>query len=232
MMMQPLLPSVRLPGHAHGPAYEHLRAVLSSGGIGTVSSNPWISPASLDLALRMLPGPVSTDDGIAYVVVVPRSGTDVSFAELHAEDPLVLPPSCHMVRNLRDTAGLSADAIGRMFPVARETVQRWISGTSEPSPANARRITALHALFRDASDHVTNLSAFLQTPVEGEAGETPYALLCKGRLAEVHRILASMPSARRFTTHLNEEGEHVVRVAGPIHQSNDSSSEDEYEDFD
>jgi hypothetical protein len=184
----------------------------------------------------MMPGPVSADRDIVYVVR-PHGRTGASFVELLGEDEPAstqsLPYFTLAARDLRDMSGLSADAIGRMFPVARETVQRWISGTSEPSPPNKGRIKALRATLHDMSELVDDVREFLFGPIRGAVeGETVYDWLCQGRLSDVQRLVASLPDARHYDTYLNSEGERVVRVTGAIHQGNEPSPDYEYEDFD
>jgi hypothetical protein len=231
--MPPTLPESRLPQqreHEHGPG-------AFGNALGTISPNPWIAPAAVELGLRMMPGPLSPDREVVYVVV-PSGRSGESFVDLLTEEKplertIPLPAYCVAARELRDVSGLSADAIGRLFPVARETVQRWMSGASEPSPHNLRRISALRSIFDDIHSLVGDVRECLLRPIpESSEGETIYDWLSQGRLSDVQSLVASLPNRRPYITYHSPDGDRIVRVTGAIHQSNEPSPETEYEDFD
>ena len=69
-----------------------------------------------------------------------------------AADPAPLtayltPESAAVASDVRDLSGLSAGKLGDIFPIERESYQRWISGKNTPSEGNLERLLALRHLF-------------------------------------------------------------------------------------
>src|SRR5206468_424785 len=68
------------------------------------------------------------------------------------EDSPAIPESAAVAREVRDLSGLSAEKLGDIFPIERESYQRWISGKNIPSEGNFERLLALRHFLRAVAD--------------------------------------------------------------------------------
>ena len=214
-----------------GSATSHIMRSL----LGTSVRNVWIPSRAIETMLRMFPAPVGTDR--EYVLVIPAERVlldDVAERAFHRPQPRLeepLPVSAVVARALRDFSGLSAERLGEVFPVARETFQRWVTGTGHPSTANLQRLMLLDRFVRDISSRTDDVKAWLLAPVEGRADmRTPYDLIKEGRLTEAWNLARSAGSAR-FERYRDAEGNFATRVRGNIAGTLESEG-DGHDDFD
>lgn len=223
--------SQRLLGSLSNAAHRVLEPSL-----GTISPNPWIPDESIELGLRMIPGPVSPDSEVIFVVVPAHAGlADVSILDVREDASLPISDVAHdsaeLASAVREYSGLSSSALSKIFPVSRETYQRWVSGNARPTAHNLRRLHQL-ADYVSAVSSVTNPRNFLLRPMSASPeGETAYDLLCQGRLAEAWTLLSASRPSQPYVPFKDAEGNRGLRVRGVPRVGLDETPEDEYDDF-
>ncbi|MBA2311202.1 MAG: hypothetical protein H0V97_00160 [Actinobacteria bacterium] len=138
-------------------------------------------------------------------------GVDSRMGEA-TEEASPLPGSpADVAREVRELSGLTSEAVGDIFPVARESYQRWISGRSTPAAADVRRLLALRHLLRDLKDRVPDVRSWLLSPVDQGSALTPYDLLKQARIGVVWDLGVEIPSQKLSRTY-RRDGEVVLRV--------------------
>jgi hypothetical protein len=198
--------------------------------LGTVSSSPWIPPECFEVALRMLPGPLSPDSDIIFVVPHTRAIMDVAVPRLDTKE-VEGDAAQNVATFIRKVSGLSAAALGNVFPVARETFQRWVSGTATPSDDNLRRLNALAAFLAAAAETTSDVRSLLLSQALPESDETVYDWLTQGRLTDAWAVLSGLPSRRPYSSFTDAEGNRAVRVSGATRLGRDEPPDEEYDDF-
>jgi hypothetical protein len=234
------LPHVRVKSgaalHSLRGSFGYVQRALEPS-LGTISPNPWIADEGIALDLRMIPAPISPDSEVVLVVVPsrPRSA-DVSFVDWldkvrETSTPAGEGPAA-LAWSIRSMSGLSASALSKVFPVARETYQRWISGTARPSEENLRRLHQLSAFILVASRISSDPRTLLLMPITSNAdGETIYDWLCQGRLTEAWQVLGHMARREPYSPFDDADGNRGVRVSGITRVGLDETPEEEYDDF-
>lgn len=144
-----------------------------------------------------------------------------------------LPASASVAREVRDLSGLSAGKLGDLFPVERESFQRWMSGKLTPSSANLERLLALRHFLRALADRVEDRKSWLLSPLtEGAASPTAYELLKTGNLRTLWDSIVNLPSsAKRQPREIPGEGT-VTAVVGSLRGRDHRTSEEELDDYD
>lgn len=211
-----LMPSATYAPSSEGETFRELRSLL-----GTASHSEWIPPRALETALRMCPGPVSSNRD--YVLVFPaerllRTLEDIqraAFPRSHTvADPV--PLSADVARTIREVSGLGAERLGDLFPVARETFQRWTSGAGIPSTANLERLLLLRRLLLDIASRTNDVRGWLLTPIdERDDHKSPFALLKEGRVTEAWHS-ARLAGSPRFEKYRDGDGNVAHRALGNI----------------
>lgn len=167
----------------------------------------------------------------------PSTWTDLVGAAL-AADPAPLtadptPESAAVASEVRDLSGLSAEKLGDIFPIERESYQRWISGKNTPSEANLERLLALRHYFRAVADRVESPKAWLLSPlVEGAMSGSPYDLLRAGNLSSAWEALSTLPSRVERHTRRASDGSEAVVIEGSVRGRNAPTTADELDDYD
>lgn len=122
-------------------------------------------------------------------------------------------PTAILADEVRQLSGLSTQALGAIFPVVRESYQRWVSGRTTPSEGDLRRLLALRELFHHLRDRVPNVRNWLFTPIQ--PGVTPYDLLKEGRISEVWDEAIRL-NRQTLSTARNREGEFSGVLEGGV----------------
>jgi len=210
---------------------------------GTVTINDWVPAAAHVLALETVKLLLldeyhavdlsRTSEGVAiYEIKIGR------LAETSAEeddgDPVTpLPESALIAREVRDLSGLSAERLGQIFPVERESYQRWVSGKTTPSAANLERLLALRHFLRELANRVQTPKSWLLTPLsEGTSSGTPYEALKRGNLADLWDALAGLPSRARRYTREAADGTTLTVTEGSLRGRDIRTTPEELDDYD
>jgi transcriptional regulator with XRE-family HTH domain len=209
---------------------------------GTTASSPWVPPAIVALCLgtaeraakqwnpysglkfidTKTPGVVV----IGYAIPVDNATADESAAEA------ALPESASVARDVRDLSGLSAREIGAIFPVERETVQRWLSGAIVPSSSNLQRLLTLRHFFRALRSRVDDPKTWLFSPIEESIDlRTAYEMLSAGNLSALWDAIASIPTTAERKTYLAEDGSFVTVAEGSRRSPDIRVTEEEISDY-
>lgn len=210
---------------------------------GTPTVNEWVPVELHRLALDAVQGRLcndyragdlllSTAGGIVKYEIKIRNVTDVALIN-QPDDPIVVPPeSALAAREVRDLSGLSAERLGEIFPVERESYQRWVSGSTTPSPANLERLLALKHFLRELANRVADPNSWLLEPLAaGTPSPTPYEALKTGNLADVWDAIADLPSkATRYTREL-ADGSVLTVTEGSLRGRDVRTSEEELDDY-
>jgi len=121
------------------------------------------------------------------------------------------------VAEIQRITGLSDSQLAAAFPagLSRETVNRW---RNRPNPnlreENIYRLGLLHELAQRMEE--AGIDAHVWLDQAGEEGETPYALICQGRLGDVRRAVelvaagAVSPAERMAVVRAYREHDAVV----------------------
>lgn len=128
------------------------------------------------------------------------------------------------VTSLRQFMGLTDSEFAAMFPrpVARETVNRWRNLVDvNIKPRNAYRLGLLVDLADAMKAAGIDAKTWLRQPLEGRP-ETPYDLICAGRLADVRQAVEAVKAK------LHQAREPMYSVEFPT--GHDSVVEDEDDD--
>lgn len=151
---------------------------------------------------------------------------------LPAEDP-VMPESAAIAREVRDLSGLSAEKLGEIFPIERESYQRWISGKNTPSEGNLERLLALRHFFRTVADRVESPKAWLLTPLaEGVMSGSPYDLLRAGDFSSSWDAISRLPSTAKRYSRRARDGSELTVIEGSLRGRNLPTSAEELDDYD
>jgi transcriptional regulator with XRE-family HTH domain len=203
--------------------------------LGTVSANSWIVGEAIEIACRLLPGPVSPDRNVivARLVVADPGGLDWVDRLFTSEDFTLetdiagvetdIGSIPAIAQGVRSMSGLSASDLAKIFPVARESYQRWASGLIEPSHPNLKRLLALQQLLEAVALRVDNVRTWLLAP-SGES-LSPYDLLCRGELSAVWNLIMRLPSRSPYQPYRDAEGEFGFRVRDSVHSDNAPTEE-------
>ena len=155
-----------------------------------------------------------------------------------AADPAPLPAdprpeSAAIASEVRDLSGLSAEKLGDIFPIERESYQRWISGKNTPSEGNLERLLALRHYLRAVADRVDSPRAWLLSPLaEGTMSSSPYDLLRSGNLSSAWDALSTLPSRADRHTRRASDGSEAVVIEGSVRGRNAPTTADELDDYD
>jgi hypothetical protein len=148
-----------------------------------------------------------------------------------ASDPT--PESAAIASEVRDLSGLSAEKLGDIFPIERESYQRWISGKNTPSEGNLERLLALRHYFRAVADRVDTPKAWLLSPLaEGVMSSSPYDLLRAGDLSAAWDAISRLPSRAKRYTRRASDGSEVVVIEGSVRGRNAPTGAEELDDYD
>lgn len=143
------------------------------------------------------------------------------------------PKSAVVASEVRDLSGLSAEKLGDIFPIERESYQRWISGKNTPSEGNLERLLALRHYFRAVADRVDSPKAWLLSPlVEGVMSSSPYDLLRSGNFSSAWDALSTLQSRAERHTRRASDGSEAVVIEGSVRGGNAPTSADELDDYD
>jgi hypothetical protein len=176
------------------------------------------------------------EPGLVMVAEAKQAGATLTVVEDepgHEVVELELPESASVAREVRDLSGLSAGKLGDLFPVERESFQRWMSGKLTPSSANLERLLALRHFLRALADRVDDRKSWLLSPLtEGAASPTAYEVLKTGNLRTLWDAIVDLPStARRRPREITGEGTVTV-VDGSLRGRDHRTSEEELDDYD
>ena len=145
----------------------------------------------------------------------------------------VKPESAEVAREVRDLSGISAASLGDLFPVSRETFQRWISGGIIPSQGNLERLLALRHYFREVRNRVQTPKTWLLAPLETvSSGVSPFDLLAVGDLAAAWEALSSLPAHPRTHRRVAADGTVLTVVEGSLRGRDLPTPADEMGDYD
>jgi transcriptional regulator with XRE-family HTH domain len=204
--------------------------------LGTVAATEWITVEAVEVACRLLPGPVSPDRDVIFARLVDighELETDWVGRLLH-EQGFTIETSEDVIeghvssipliaKRLREISGLNAEQLAAIFPVRRESYQRWVSGAIQPSQHNLERLVALERLFEAAGSRVGDVRLWLHVPdVEGS---TPYDRLRRGQLSAVWSSLMRVAGGRPFDVYKDEAGMFAFRIGDSVHSDNASTPE-------
>ena len=131
-----------------------------------------------------------------------------------------------LARDVRELSGLTTESLGALFPVARESYQRWVSGKSAPAEHDLRRLLALRHLFAELHGRVANPLHWVLSPKDRH-GQTPYDLLKSGRLTDVWDLVIDLPTAGTHEIARNEAGETILRLTRSARMASSDSRLDE-----
>lgn len=209
---------------------------------GTVTVNPWVPAQTHALALEtvkaLLRGRFAApelltrnDAGVALYEI--KLGTLDDPADIVIVDSGSHPPeSALAAREVRDLSGLSAERLGLVFGIERETYQRWIAGRITPSSANLERLLALRHFIRELAHRVESPKTWLLSPLSYEGSTpTPYELLKTGNLHALWDLAAGQASrAPRYSRETENEGSLTV-VSGSLRGRDYRATEEELDDY-
>jgi hypothetical protein len=143
-------------------------------------------------------------------------------------------PAIQAARDVRTLSNLSATLLGVLFPVARETYQRWLSGALEPSAANLQRLFALRQLFDTVRDRVGDVRTWLLSPIPQREPDTPYDWLRQGRLTAVWEYVQGIARPSPYRLVKTGSGDYAIQVTSPVRGSDvrlEPEDVDEAEDW-
>jgi len=125
--------------------------------------------------------------------------------ELSVEKVGAIP---RQVARLKQFMGLTDDQLAAMFPVSRETVNRWHNRPDvKLTPQNTYRLGLLMDLAEAMKAAGIDARTWLHQPVKGRS-ETPYDLICAGRLVDVRHAVEAV----RAKLHRAAEPMQIVEV--------------------
>ena len=109
-------------------------------------------------------------------------------------------------------SGLKDRELALLFRVTRETFQRWRTGAlRNPTPANRRQLGLLLRLLEDLDQREIKADQWLLN-VSQIDDLTPYELLVRGRLDDVERLAAMLPSKSAPRDSTGADGLPVTRA--------------------
>jgi transcriptional regulator with XRE-family HTH domain len=183
--------------------------LLYGYGGATTTANEWVPAATHALALETVKWGGRKDYRLvdliwrdAHNVVlceIKLGGFNVALHE-NLDAVATLPESALVAKEVRDLTGLSAERLGDIFPVERESYQRWISGKTTPSSANLERLLALRHFARALAARVADSKTWLLSPLPSAGSGTAYDTLRGGNLNALWDAIGDLPSsAPRYT---------------------------------
>lgn len=211
-------------------------------GGGTVTIHDWVPTVAHVLAFEPM-NALMLDEYHAFDLIghTPRGGvliceikvaptpTDVEHGTGGEDD---LSESAAVAREVRDLSGLGARRLGEIFPVERESYQRWVSGRITPSAENLERLLALRHFMRELANRVPSPKSWLLSPiVEGAESPTPYELMKAGNLVDAWAAIADLPSKARRYTREAADGSTLTVTEGSVRGRDLRTSEDEIGDY-
>lgn len=211
-------------------------------GGGTVTIHDWVPTVAHVLAFESV-NALTLDRCPAFDLISYAPGGGVVICEIkvaqtptdvddRADGDGELPESAVIAREVRDLSGLGARRLGEIFPVERESYQRWVSGRITPSAENLERLLALRHFFRELANRVPSPKSWLLAPLlEGKASPTPYELIKAGNLADVWAAIEGLPSKARRYTRTAADGSIVTVTEGSVRGRDLRTSEDEMSDY-
>ena len=188
---------------------------------GTASGSAWLTYNTERLTVQAAyaflaegqPGAASWNPGAVAVVAGPN------------------PAGQTVARHVRDLSGLPTDRIAEIFPVARETFQRWVSGTSQPSTPNLERLLRLQHVLREACNRVPDTRVWLLTPADELGGRSPFSALSDGQLTQVADALQALPPRYPNPRYVDGDGHRITQVLHGVRAPVRATSEEELSDF-
>ena len=168
-----------------------------------------------------------TDEGVViYELKVGTLPLDV-----WSDPRAALPESAIVAAEVRDLSGLSAAKLGKLFPVERETYQRWMAGKMIPSSANLERLLALRHFLRELAHRVQSPKSWLLSPLHSGSSPTAYEALRRGNLADLWDAIADLPSAAfRYTREAADRGTITV-IEGSLRGRDYRTSDEELDGY-
>jgi transcriptional regulator with XRE-family HTH domain len=161
---------------------------------GTIAPNPWtmlpqmaMEPAATFYSACMIPQSVpgwganrGLDDGIRLLVpLVSRS---------------VTPSGGQLARELKLRSGLTDNDLSALFPVTRETFNRWQQGGLPVGRESLERLRSLHTLVTEIDRRVDSVKEWLHS--QNSDGTTAYELLMTKQLTRVWDLITrTQPAA-------------------------------------
>lgn len=146
--------------------------------IGTLSSNLWAnatSPICLEAVGSV--GTYLTDSFDGVLMAAPSTQIHLLIDQSGVAGPNLLSPSA-TAKKLKEISGLTDSQVAALFPVARETFQRWRTGTAPIGQESRGRLNSLFTMIRDLAVRVDSVDEWLFSIDEaGENRPTPYELL-------------------------------------------------------
>lgn len=119
-----------------------------------------------------------TSDGTATPIAFPSWSPAARASTLPSFSPLESKSAENSVAQLRDTSGLTADQLGRLFGVSRRSIQNWIAGGAMASQ-HQERLSFLLTAVAELGDSPENRRASLLSSSNGMSlfhrlvGQTP-----------------------------------------------------------
>lgn len=135
---------------------------------------------------------------------------------------------------LRELTSLSAAELSALFPVSRETFQRWTSGALMPSTSNLERLLALKHLFQEVRRRVGSTKEWLLTPAASEDGvyRTPYEVLRGGELGTAWDMLLRHHVSQDKHRIVGTDGTPLTRFEHSLRTADRRSAEEEVSGYD
>lgn len=238
---KPLFDSVALNLPALGLGEKTLSLAL-----GTFGRSKWILRSAIETAVLGAIPRRSADEFIwsanafSYVsqksqdrvtgLVVSLPWVDDAAVEEVAPAPIEVETEIQIAaRRLRDRSGLTSGQLGELFPIARESYSRYVSGAITPTPENGRLVLYLDKFVEDLRDRVPDVHSWLLTPIT-EQLESPYDLLKAGRFKAVRALAAALQSSAPTRKVASRTGERSVEIPRSTRSSSGSLSGDELDD--
>jgi transcriptional regulator with XRE-family HTH domain len=211
-------------------------------GAGTVTASAWVPVATQMLVLEVAATLVRHAYRVVDFVFETKQGFLVGEVKLDnigltvgavsdAPKP-TLPESALIAREVRDVSGLSAQKLGEIFPVERESYQRWMSGKTVPSADNLERLLALRHFFSELSNRIADAKTWLFAPFaeEGASGSR-FDALKAGKLTALWESIADLPSKKPRHTREMDDGTVLTVTEGALRGRDIRTSPEELDNY-
>lgn len=120
----------------------------------------------------------------------------VSFNESHAGAPF---SGQQLALDLRERSQLTDAEIGELFPVTRETFNRWRTGTLTIGRENLARLRSIHSLVLEADNRTSSLRDWLlSADVAGNDETSPLELLKTHQYTRLWNLVTGLPVDANF----------------------------------
>ena len=217
--------------------------VLYRYGGGTTTINEWLPAAAQALTLETIHGSLREAYRGADLVMKTASGVlvfeiklgsiQITAQDLEDEPVPALPETALIAKEVRDLSGLSAARLGDIFPIERETFQRWMSGRITPPSANLERLLALRHFLRELANRTEDPKSVLLSPLsEGQPSDTLYGLLKSGNLSAAWGAIANMTSTASRYTRETEDGAVLTVTRGSLRGRDVREAEEDLGNYD